>query len=381
VTVRVVPSLAVDLASWPGVVLRVEASGEVVASNGRLEKRLGVEVAGRPLSALLDRDSSLAKWARVAASEDARTCELVFATDDRMLETSACTVVREGDGWWLVEHPVTPRLAELATEVSSVNTELASTQRRLVIQQARLAHAKTELERSNLALDEFAHAVSHDLKAPLRAIREYADGLVDSRDSLAQAERESDLRRIRELAARMRHMIDGALAYARAGRVADRVERVATGAVLRELVTFLAPPSDVTIHVAADLPVIETERVPFEQVFRNLLSNAITYRREVDARVNVTATDAGSRWELVVSDNGPGIPEAQQPRIWQLFHTSRPGEGSGVGLALVKRIVESHGGEIVLRSAPGQGAAFHVLWPKRPVNLNVTRGGDDVGAP
>lgn len=380
-TVSVLPSLAVDLSSWPGVVLRVEASGDVVASNGRLEERLGVEVAGRPLSALLDHDSSLAKWTRVAASTDARTCELVFASDDRMLETSAYTVVPEVDGWWLVEHPVTPRLAELATEVSSVNTELASTQRRLVIQQARLAHAKTELERSNLALDEFAHAVSHDLKAPLRAIREYAEGLVDAPDTLGPAERESDLRRIRELAARMRHMIDGALAYARAGRVADRVERVDTGTVMRELVTFLAPPSDVTIHVAADLPILETERVPFEQVFRNLLSNAITYRREGDARIDVTAKEAGSRWEFVVSDNGPGIPESQQPRIWQLFHTSRPGEGSGVGLALVKRIVESHGGEVVLHSAPGEGASFHVRWPRRPANRNVTRGGDDVGAP
>lgn len=380
-TVSVLPSLAVDLSTWPGVVLRVESGGEVVASNGRLEARLGVEVAGRPLSALLDRDSSLAKWTRVAASADARTCELVFASDERMLETGAYTVVRESDGWWLVEHPVTPRLAELATEVSSVNTELASTQRRLVIQQARLAHAKTELERSNVVLDEFAHAVSHDLKAPLRAIREYAEGLVDSPDSLGPAEREADLRRIQELATRMRHMIDGALAYARAGRVADRVELVDTGVVLRELVTFLAPPPGVTIHIAADLPIVETERVPFEQVFRNLLSNAITYRREADACIQVTATDAGDRWELVVSDNGPGIPESQQPRIWQLFHTSRPGEGSGVGLALVKRIVESHGGEIMLRSTLGQGAAFHVLWPKRPVNLSVTRGGDDVRTP
>ncbi|HET9012522.1 MAG TPA: HAMP domain-containing sensor histidine kinase, partial [Gemmatimonadaceae bacterium] len=353
---RVLPSFAVDLSTWPGVVLRVEAGGDVVASNGRLEARLGVEVTGRPLSALLDADSSLAKWRRVAASADAPTCELVFASDARMLETSAYTVVREDDGWWLVEHPLTPRLAELANEVSSVNTELASTQRRLVIQQARLAHAMTELERSNLALDEFAHAVSHDLKAPLRAIREYAEGLVDAPQSLAPAEREADLRRIGELAARMRSMIDGALAYARAGRVADRVERVDTAAMLRELVTFLAPPADATIRLGDDLPVIETERVPLEQVFRNLLSNAITYRRESDARIEVTAHDAGDRWEIVVSDNGPGIPESQQPRIWQLFHTSRPGEGSGVGLALVKRIVESHGGEIGVRSVPGQGA-------------------------
>lgn len=369
------PALAVDLAAWPAVVLRTDAQGTVVASNGQLETRLRVAVVGRPLHDLLDADSSAAKWRRILSGATRPAWELIFGTQDALLDTGAYTVipVGAGDGYWLVEHPVPRRLSELAGEVTTINTELAATQRRLVVEQGRLAHALRELERSNAALDEFAHAVSHDLKAPLRGIRQRVDALLDPAPADA-AERATGLARIRELGDHMRQMIDAALAYARAGRVSDRIEPVDTAALLRDVTRYLAPPAEVTIDVAPGLPTIETERVPFEQVFRNLLSNAITYRREADARITVTAVDAGARWELVVADNGPGIPESQQSQVWRLFHTSRPGEGTGLGLALVKRIVESHGGTVALRSAPGAGTAFHVCWPKHPARVSSAPG-------
>jgi signal transduction histidine kinase len=362
----VIPTdLAVDLTAWPGVVLRVGAAGDVVASNGRLEQLLGLEVVGRPLADLLDRDSSLAKSERIRRGTAGRTSELIFCTPDRMLETGAYTAVPAGDEHWLVQHPVSPRLVALATEVATVNAELATTQRELVIGRARLEHAKTELERSNAALDEFAHAVSHDLKAPLRGIREYADTVLATVGPALDEERRGDLGRIQTLAGRMRRMIDAALEYARAGRVSERIESVDTGRLLREIVEYLAPPTDVAIELAPGLPIIETARVPFEQVLRNLLSNAITYRRELDARIDVRAEESGERWRFVVADNGPGISETQQTQIWRLFHTSRPGEGTGLGLAMVKRIVESHGGSVRVRSEPGAGATFEVEWPRR----------------
>ena len=366
-TVALSPTLAVDLAAWPGVVLHIDAAGKVSASNGQLEARLGAPVIGRPVLDLLDADSSAAKWRRIVGGATRPAWELIFGTGEALLETGAYSAIpaSEGDGFWLVEHPTPRRLTALAGEVTTINTELAATQRRLVVEQGRLAHALRELERSNAALDEFAHAVSHDLKAPLRGIRQRVDALLDPAASEPDR-RAADLTRTRELAERMRQMIDAALAYARAGRVSDRIEAIDIGALLRDVVDYLAPPAEVTVDLAPDLPTIETERVPFEQVFRNLLSNAITYRREAAARIAVTAADAGARWELVVADNGPGIPESQQQQVWRLFHTSRPGDGTGLGLALVKRIVESHGGEIELRSTAGSGAAFHVYWPKHP---------------
>jgi len=363
---------SVDLGAWPGVALRVQGDGTITASNGQLEAMLDVSVLGRHVEELLDEEASRRKWSRLTAVDaDAGPWELIFCTGERMLPTGRYSMLHDvanpEAGRWLIEHPPAPRLAELATQVARIDTELSTAQRALVIERARLASALAEAERSNLALDEFAHAVSHDLKAPVRAIREYAELVLDPGIASADETRDGYLRRIRELTGRMREMIDAALEYARAGRTADRVVQFDTGEVLRELVAFLSPPADVTIQLAPDLPVIQSERVPFEQVFRNLLSNAITYRREGDAHVTVSATDRGDNVEFVVADNGPGIPATQQERIWKLFHTSRPGEGTGLGLALVKRLVESRHGTVTVQSAPGEGAEFHVRWPRRPV--------------
>jgi len=372
-------SLNVDLGEWPGIVLRLAPDGEILASNGRLDALLGAGVTGRPITDLLDSDSSLAKWARLAAEHDAsnRTWELVFCSEQRVLDTSAFSIIdaTDGSGRWLVEHPPTPRLAHLAAEVSAVNAELASAQRRVVIEQGRLARALAEVERSNLALDEFAHVVSHDLKAPVRAIREYAGFLLDPAGQSTPDERAGDLLRIQQLSTRMRRMIDAALEYARAGQAGDRVAAIDPGTIIDDVIEFLAPPPGITIRVARPLPIIVTERTPFEQVFRNLLSNAISYRRADGAEVDVAARDEGDVCEFTVADNGPGIPAGQEDRIWRLFHTSSPGEGSGLGLALVKRIVEAHQGTVGVRPTPGGGATFVVRWPKRPAPGIVQREG------
>ena len=372
-------SFNVDLSEWPGIVLRVAAGGEIVASNGRLDALLGVDVGGRAITDLLDPDSSVAKWKRIAVDGNSskRTWELVFCTEERVLETTAFSLVPGSDEAerWLVEHPATPRLTQLAAEVSAVNAELATAQRRLIIEQGRLARALAEVERSNLALDEFAHVVSHDLKAPVRAIREYAGFLLDPTGPSTPDERAGDLLRIQQLATRMRRMIDAALEYARAGLAGDRVEAIDAAGVIDDVVEFLAPPPGITIRVDRPLPIIVTERTPFEQVFRNLLSNAITYRRPGGAHVEIAARDEGDVCEFTVADNGPGIPEGQEDRIWRLFHTSAPGEGSGVGLALVKRIVEAHQGTVAVRPTPGGGATFVVRWPRRPAGRVAPRSG------
>ncbi|HET9683323.1 MAG TPA: HAMP domain-containing sensor histidine kinase [Gemmatimonadaceae bacterium] len=366
-----------DLADWPCVALRVRHDGVILASNGHLEELLGVPVVGEQVEHFLDEEASRTKWQRLATDGSAGPWELIFCTGERMLATGRYSVLREaGDSAGarlLLEHPPTPRLAELATQVARIDTELSTAQRALVIERARLASALGEAERSNVTLDEFAHAVSHDLKAPVRAIREYAELLLDPGLGTPADAGEAYLRRILDLTGRMRQMIDAALEYARAGRTTSRVERLDTREVLEDLIQFLAPPADVTIRLAPGLPVIESERVPFEQVFRNLLSNAITYRRREAAHVDVSASDRGACWEFVVADDGPGITPNQQERIWKLFQTTRPGEGTGLGLALVKRLVEARQGKVFVRSTPGEGAAFHVQWPKHSVQPTTAR--------
>lgn len=366
-TVLMTHSLRVDLAAWPGIVLGVSVTGALVASNGRIEDLVGRDVVGLSILELLDTESSQAKWERIAAGASSEGgWEIVFRGGRRLLEPRTFTSLVADGTVWLVELPRVAGLDALTERMEELNSDLATTQRALIQEQRRLASALRELERSNAALDEFAHAASHDLKAPLRSITDYVE-LLESEvgPTLAQETREY-LTRVGVLSTKMRAMIDAVLTYARAGRTASAIVVADAGEVLRDVVEFVAPPADVAIEIGANMPRIEMMRVPFEQVFRNLISNAVKYRREAGAHVTVTAVEEGECWRFVVADNGPGIPASQHERIWGLFQTTRPRDGTGIGLALVKRIVESQGGRVSVESEPGQGARFTVLWPKRP---------------
>ena len=366
-----------DLSAWPGIVLGIAPDGSVRASNGKLESAIGDDVTGRPFADLLDAESSRRKWERMLASPESSRWELVLRGPTRLLEPRAFSLARSADDdvVWLIEHPADVRLERMANQLEAMNAELATVQRALFKEQARLAAAMKELERSNAALDEFAYAASHDLKTPLRAIADYTELLsTGGASERLDAEERGYLARMTVLSTKMRGMIDAVLEFARAGRASGQVEHVATAEVLRDIVTFLAPPADVEIVISPDLPTLHVQRVPFEQVFRNLLSNAIKYRRAEGARIEVTAREAGACWEITISDNGPGISASQQERIWRLFHTTRPAEGSGIGLALVKRLVEAQGGQVRVESAPGEGSRFHVRWPKEPPGTTTLDG-------
>lgn len=369
--------LSVDLAHWPGIVIAV-VDGTIVASNGCLEKALGRAVVGEGVTAVLDLESSARKWERIISmpSDAARTWELILRGTTSLPEPRTFSVARDvgergAARTWLVEHPRDRRRDAADSEMAAVNSELGVAQRELVKERARLASARDALTRSNAALDEFAHAVSHDLKAPLRAILEYAELIERDAGPVLSEELRGYLERVTVLSHKMRRMIDAVLEYARVGRVTSVRERADSGEVLREVVEFLAPPDDVTIELAPDLPTFDMERVPFEQVFRNLLANAVKYRRASGARVAVSAVDEADSWRFEVADNGPGISPGQQSRIWGLFQTSDPRESTGIGLALVKRIAEAQGGRVSVESTPGEGACFAVTWPKRP-RLNET---------
>ena len=358
-------AMRVDLAGWPAIAIQLNARGEIEASNGCLERLVGAPVVGRVMVDFLDDGPTLEKWrAAVSDPSPSSTLELVFRANDVPIAPRAFSLLRVDDEFSLVEHPVHPRLAQLAADVEATNTDLATAQRALVIERARLAAALTELERSNQALDEFAHAVSHDLKAPLRAMKDAGEVLVDPLTT--QEERARYAGRVIELVGRMRRMIDGVFEYARAGRSRAGEDMIDTARTMNDLVAYLNPPPTVHVVVNPALPPIVGAHAPFEQVFRNLLSNAFTYRRGDGARVEVTGSLQGDFAEIAVSDNGPGIPAAQQSRIWGLFQTSRPGEGTGIGLAVVKRLVEAQGGSIELVSTPEVGSTFRVRWPARP---------------
>src|SRR5579863_312415 len=230
--------------------------------------------------------------------------------------------------------------------------------------------ALARVQRSNEELDQFAYVASHDLKAPLRGIANLATWLEeDLADALTPAAREHMVL-LRGRVHRMEALIDGILQYSRAGRVGTDAERVDVAALLREIVELLAPPADVTIVLGREFPVLDTERVPLQQVFLNLITNAIKYSRPAGAIIRVDAAMTDGTWTFSVADNGPGIPPEFHERIFGIFQTLEPRdkvEGTGIGLSVVKKIVESRGGRVALESAPDAGAIFRFTWPERPL--------------
>jgi PAS domain S-box-containing protein len=229
------------------------------------------------------------------------------------------------------------------------------------------ARLMTELESANEELKSFAYVVSHDLKAPLRAIGALADWLAtDYKDKLDDQGKEH-IRLLVSRVHRMGNLIDGILQYSRVGRVKEAPVAMDVERVIREVIELIAPPENVTIEIEAPMPTIVAEPTRVQQIFQNLLSNAIKYMDKPRGEIRIACSDEGDRWKFSVRDNGPGIESRHFEKIFQLFQTLAPRdriESTGVGLALVKKIVELYSGRIWLQSRPGEGSTFFFTLPK-----------------
>ena len=234
---------------------------------------------------------------------------------------------------------------------------------------AELTRLAAALERSNRELDAFAYAASHDLRAPLRGIANLAEWIQE--DLATAGELRPELAEMLELMRsrmhRMEALIEGILQYSRAGRVSQKFERVNTKKLVYDVVDLLSPPEEATILVGR-LPTFEAPALPLQQVFMNLIGNALKHSERADPVIEIECEERGRFYEFSVKDNGPGIPPEFHDRVWGIFQTLAPRdkvEGTGIGLSLVKKLVEAHGGRVWLESQPGQGATFCFAWPKR----------------
>jgi PAS domain S-box-containing protein len=229
--------------------------------------------------------------------------------------------------------------------------------------------AMQSLSRINRELDQFAYVASHDLKAPLRGIASLAQWISEDIGDKLGEESATHLRLLQARVHRMEALIDALLQYSRAGRLRNKVEPVDVATLLREVVEMASPPASAVIEIAPGMPTIESERLPLQQVFLNLVTNALKHSGRADTRVSIGVQNEGTFYEFTVADNGPGIPRRFQTKIWELFQTLQPRdkvEGAGIGLALVKKNVEARGGTAWVESEEGEGATFHFLWRKRP---------------
>jgi signal transduction histidine kinase len=231
-----------------------------------------------------------------------------------------------------------------------------------------MAAKNRELETRNAELDDFAHAVSHDLKAPLRASYYLVhEAEIHLKAGAGDAAREA-LDGVGPRIQRLFNMIDGVLTLTQAGRAAREPAQVDVGQLVEEIVESLTVPPGFEVRIAAGMPTLLTQQAALTQVFQNLIENAIKHHPGEGGHVEVGWSEAGPFHEFTVADDGPGIPPAVRERAFRLFQTlGRESGGTGIGLALVRKVVEANGGAIRIEDGDGgRGVRFRFTWPSAP---------------
>lgn len=307
---------------------------------------------------------------------DGPDCPILASLRDGQVRSQDADVFWRKDGTGLpVDYITTPILGDGRVVGAVVAfrdiAEREAVVRQLTIEQSARSERErlTEsLSRINRELDQFAYVASHDLRAPLRGIATLATWIEDDLGQKLGDESRKHLTLLRARIHRMEALIDGILQYSRAGRVRNRVEPVNVDELLADVVEMLNVSSEAMVEIRPGMPTFDTERLPLQQVFLNLIGNALKHSRRPDTKVTVNVCDNGDAYEFSVADNGPGIPPQFHTKIWEIFQTLQPRdkvEGAGIGLALVKKHVDTRGGKVWLESVESRGATFRFLWPKQ----------------
>ena len=231
----------------------------------------------------------------------------------------------------------------------------------------RVAQRTAEAKRRAEELEQFAYVTSHDLKAPLRGIANLADWLQEDLAGKLSENTVEQFILLQDRVTRMQALVEGLLEYSRVGRVHGTAEMVDTGALLEETVDMLSLPEHVAVDVAPEMPTLYTDRLRLGQVFANLVGNAVKHNTSGQAHVWVTVRESGRFYEFSVTDDGPGIAPQYHKKVFMIFQTLTPrdlGNDSGIGLALVRKIVEEQGGSVTLDSEADKGTTFRFTWPK-----------------
>lgn len=266
---------------------------------------------------------------------------------------------------------VTSSHRDLARRAAELQREIADRKRA----EAELREAAAHLQRSNEDLVQFARVISHDLRAPLGRIIGLSEWLLrDYRSSLPE-EGQENLQLLIDQSELMSNMIEGVLRYSSAGHEPQDWMPVVVGDSVQTVVDSLDPPVHVSVRIVEPMPVVVCDTTQLQQVFQNLIGNAITHSDKPRGEITVSCEDTEAFWQFVVQDNGPGIARKDCNRIFELFQTGSSADGKrvhGVGLSIAKRIVEGYGGQIWVESEPGKGCRFNFTLPKNTLVASST---------
>ncbi|MBP8306938.1 MAG: PAS domain S-box protein [Burkholderiaceae bacterium] len=341
-------------ASPYGLVI-VDDDGNIAMVNRELAESLGhqaIALVGRPLECLLP-DRHRPQHGALMASYH-------VSGESRMMGHGRDLTALHADG---TELPVEIGLSRVRWQRKTMTLAAVSD----ISVRKRL---ELELRQANDNLQEFTYVASHDLRSPLRGIADLVEWIVADLGEATPPEVRHNLDRISQRIERMEHLIGDLLSYARAGSAETAFSSVDVAEIVRDILEIQPLPDGFDLDLDLDIEPFQATRTPLETVLRNLLGNVAKHHDRSGGRVRIVARHDDRYCELSVIDDGPGVPMQARERIFKLFQTlsaSKRG-GSGIGLALTKRLVEVHGGriEVISPVEGGRGSCFRLWWPRFP---------------
>ncbi|WP_320823390.1 PAS domain-containing sensor histidine kinase [Reinekea sp.] len=347
------------LESAPTAMIMINAQGEISLINKQTESMFGYsrhELLGQPIDILVPESAKTAHPKLLQTFLQNPSTRSMGAGRDLMGRHKNGTEIP-------IEIGLNPINEGLKLEVIASITDISARS----VQQQAISHYMAELELVNKELDHYAYIASHDLKAPLKGIGQLASWLEEDLADRLDDQTQQYLDLMKSRITRLEKLLDDLLAYSRAGWTHGKFIDLNCQQLIDDCFALANPPTGFTLHCQLGLASLTTLHIPLELIVRNLLHNAFKHHDKITGLITVTAEEQSDCYCFTVTDDGPGIPIQHHAKVFEIFQTLRPRdeiEGSGIGLALVKKVIDRYGGRIHIASNGLRGTTFVVTWPK-----------------
>ncbi|MCM1981575.1 sensor histidine kinase [Lyngbya confervoides] len=345
-----------------GVII-LNGLGEVETFNESALQMFGYqahEVEGRPLKDFLEATPERPKpGGSPAANRRVLKTYGLRKSGETFTAAASCSLVKPNQQQLIIVRDITDqdlankRLEGYARDLEQLNLALTTSNSALI-------------ER-NQELDQFVYVAAHDLRSPLRAINSLSEWIEEDLSEILPETNRQQFHLLRSRVERMGALINGLASYAQIGRIKQRREPVEVGKLLTQIIRQQNYPADYSIVVHLPMPTLLAHAPYLEQVFTHLIDNAIKFHHQESGNITIRCQELPQSWEFLVIDDGPGIDPAFHDKVFQVLQTLQSRdemESTGIGLAIVSKILTTVGGEVAIESTPGAGTTVRFLWPK-----------------